>query len=146
MSGQSLIEKNLAGISDILPPSAPEVATAPSIGLVAMVVVIFLIAGATLLWRMGARHRLSRLAHSCETGELGARDAAHRLAAELAHYCEGGRLNESSPLQGLSVDVWSNYLSLLSAQRFGAEEPAPYAVAQSVRRAERWLRWTRRVG
>ena len=139
MSGQSLAGNPLAGIADILPPSVPlaETGTASSLWFAALAIVI--IAGFLLRWRMGARSRLLRLARACESGMLGSRDAAHRLAAELSRYCIGDRLNETNPPQGVSVDMWLKFLSVLASQRFGPQEPEAHAVAQSIRQAERWL-------
>jgi len=148
LSGHGQVAPPLAGIADILPPSAPvaEIGAASSLWFVALAVAITIIAGLLLRWRTGARYRLFRLARACESGMLGSRDAAHQLAAEISRYCTGDRLNETNPPQGVSVDVWSKFLSALASQRFGPQEPEPDAVAQSVRQAGRWLRGARCVG
>lgn len=150
MSGQNLATNSLAGIADILPPSVPvpEIGTASSLWFVALAVAIVIIAGLLLRWRTSAHYRLFRLAHACESGLLDSRDVAHRLAAELGRYCTDSRLSESSPPQGVAIDIdiWSNFLSVLASQRFGPQEPEAHAVAHSIHQAERWLRGARRVG
>lgn len=153
MSGQELAEKSLAGIADILPPLAPNplAESMLSNGTVSILlfVALVIIISTTFLWHRhtGARHRLLRLAHDCESGLLDSRETAHQLAAELGRYCTDNRLSESNPPQGvaINVDSWSKFLSVLASQQFGSQVPETHLVAQSVRQAERWLRGARRV-